>query len=742
MKLTYICDAGSSGNKFSRFWLMTFLGFLALVMSVGAVDAEEAGSLRVAMSGQYMPLHGEKDGQRVGFEVDVARVLGKHLGKQVVFLSRSEMGKGTLQAVAEGRADIGLNAITPTADRRKIVDFSRPIAVVRYLVVYDGSSNACANEVRAALGPAYDAAKEALGNVAKPAQDDAAAIQLIREGKARCAVVEEPSLANNMKNAGAVKVLNTPVGESPIAIAVPKGKKREIDELLNQWDVLKYVEMYQNTWKLENTKASEAWTLPYSEWPAEIKVAWKASPDFGMRYYRELREAYRANRLREAVQKLTKGADHATMVAAADTLIKLAGDKPLDENDRPSGKALRVLLDLKLASQTSLDGKKYLVAILYSYLSGGNSKDPVVGNIEDLSSIATSILEADAASQVEVYQLCQSLCRRGQNNSAYNPTYNQTLDKLLVAVFKQSPMGALCRAVYNFYVSCDDDDNFLSGEGTGLYSLDPITYALIKAEDWRRTEELMRKLLEYAVTVEGGEQERFLLQRIIENVEQIAAFNPNLTKRLEPAVVEAMTHVTPEDRSGIRDQYQQLVSAMKAGAEAVNRYEQAMSKFWAYQQEKKVVEPRIYDLRDSAKLAGLPQEVRDYVKQYAPPLEDTGTKNGQSGQADISRNYRYQMDVWDQFSKKVIILALKSGYPPLPFYYDTVSKTIGNFDLGSKNTVGGCESGSDWQMVGVMDLNKDGNPEIMFECPPMEGGIGAYSYQEWKNGKFTLRKLS
>lgn len=103
------------------------------------------------------------------------------------------------------------------------------------------------------------------------------------------------------------------------------------------------------------------------------------------------------------------------------------------------------------------------------------------------------------------------------------------------------------------------------------------------------------------------------------------------------------------------------------------------------------------------------------------------------------------MDVWDQYSKKVIILAvyypyqtIQSGYP---FFFDPVSKTIGNFDLGSKNVIGECEGGSDWEMAGIMDLNKDGNPEIMFKCPPMESGIGVYSYQEWKDGKFIARKL-
>lgn len=49
-------------------------------------------------------------------------------------------------------------------------------------------------------------------------------------------------------------------------------------------------------------------------------------------------------------------------------------------------------------------------------------------------------------------------------------------------------------------------------------------------------------------------------------------------------------------------------------------YEQAMSKFWAYWTAKKIVEPRIYDRRDSAKLAGLPQEVRHYLKSTSPLL--------------------------------------------------------------------------------------------------------------------------
>lgn len=277
-------SASKTGARGKTFGLLRIpvLAFLALMIGIGAAGAEEAGTLRVAMTGQYWPLHGEKEGERVGFEVDVAFLIGKQLGKQVVFLSRADLGTGTLQAVAEGKADMGLSAITPTAERRKIVDFSRPICAVRYLVVHDGGTNPCEKEVYAARGPAYEAAKKALGSMAKPVQDDTTAIRMVQEGKARCAVVEEPAIANYTGKSEAVKVLKTLVGESPIAIAVPKGKKREIDVLLDDAKVFRYVEESQRTWNVRRSFTSEeAVILPYAEWPAEIRAVSASASEAG-----------------------------------------------------------------------------------------------------------------------------------------------------------------------------------------------------------------------------------------------------------------------------------------------------------------------------------------------------------------------------------------------------------------------------------------------------------------------------
>src|SRR5688572_17050353 len=59
-------------------------------------------ALRVAMAGNYLPLHGLRGGILVGYEVDLAYALGKELGREVEFLDRAKLGGlTTVEAVQQ-----------------------------------------------------------------------------------------------------------------------------------------------------------------------------------------------------------------------------------------------------------------------------------------------------------------------------------------------------------------------------------------------------------------------------------------------------------------------------------------------------------------------------------------------------------------------------------------------------------------------------------------------------------------
>lgn len=215
-------------------------GVLALVLILcGAYHAEgEEKPLRVAMSGEYMPLHGTEGGKATGFEADVARALAEALGRKVQFLGPDQMKAGALAAVTSGAADVALNAVTPTPERAAKVDFTVPIATLDYLVATAEDSSAeaygsaCPRTVAVAEGPAASALR-----AAKPSQkvivvkSTNAAIAMLAERKVDCAVGEDISLFYAVNETG-LTVIDEPVGLSPIAMAVPKGQGRAYDVAL------------------------------------------------------------------------------------------------------------------------------------------------------------------------------------------------------------------------------------------------------------------------------------------------------------------------------------------------------------------------------------------------------------------------------------------------------------------------------------------------------------------------------
>jgi cystine transport system substrate-binding protein len=236
-------------------------GVLAVLLILGgAYHAEGVEKpLRVAMGGEYLPLHGTEGGKATGFEADVASVLGEALGREVQFLSPDQMKAGALAALASGAADVALNAVTPTPERAKKADFTAPIAMLNYLVATgEGSgaedfASACPRTVAVAEGPAASALR-----AADPAQkvivakSTDAAIAMLAEHKVDCAVGEDIAMLLAV-NETDLTVIDEPVGMSPIAMAVPKGQGRAYDEALLK--IAEQLKALRRKWQLREPQA-------------------------------------------------------------------------------------------------------------------------------------------------------------------------------------------------------------------------------------------------------------------------------------------------------------------------------------------------------------------------------------------------------------------------------------------------------------------------------------------------------
>jgi ankyrin repeat protein/ABC-type amino acid transport substrate-binding protein len=213
---------------------------LAVVCTAGIAAAQqstEGNVLRVALSGEYMPLHGFKDGVATGLEAEIAQRLARRLGATVVFVdTRRELGKGSVEAVASGEVHIALNSITPTPEREKLVAFTSPYLLMRYrLAARPEAVVGGLGELRgrvAGTALALRAVESALPAARRvPAPSTAAALKLLLAGKADFVAEEEVGLALAIQQMP-MKLVGASFGESPLAIAIPKGAAWRYEQAL------------------------------------------------------------------------------------------------------------------------------------------------------------------------------------------------------------------------------------------------------------------------------------------------------------------------------------------------------------------------------------------------------------------------------------------------------------------------------------------------------------------------------
>ena len=120
--------------KALRFTLTVTILSCLLVLLFGCQAAKQGGSatsvekqpglLRVGISANAPPLIYKKDGQITGLEASLARKLGNHLAKEVVFIEVP--WDEQLTYLREDKTDIVMSGMTITRERGYLVDFATP----------------------------------------------------------------------------------------------------------------------------------------------------------------------------------------------------------------------------------------------------------------------------------------------------------------------------------------------------------------------------------------------------------------------------------------------------------------------------------------------------------------------------------------------------------------------------------------------------------------------------------------
>lgn len=121
-------------------WLIVFsILTFAIVSPLAAGAVDTPASLRVATR-TVPPLVENVNGQLTGFSIDLWNALAEQLGTKTEFVSFPDVG-GLLDAVHDGKADLGIAAISITADRDKMFDFSQPMLSAGLQILVRGKSD-------------------------------------------------------------------------------------------------------------------------------------------------------------------------------------------------------------------------------------------------------------------------------------------------------------------------------------------------------------------------------------------------------------------------------------------------------------------------------------------------------------------------------------------------------------------------------------------------------------------------
>ncbi|MFM2482059.1 transporter substrate-binding domain-containing protein [Celerinatantimonas sp. YJH-8] len=91
----------------------------AALLSLHALAAEP---IRAALDPTYPPMEYMQDGQRTGFDIDLAKALQQKMGREIVYTDMDF--KAMIPSIIAGRQDIVLSAIYITPARKKVVDFT------------------------------------------------------------------------------------------------------------------------------------------------------------------------------------------------------------------------------------------------------------------------------------------------------------------------------------------------------------------------------------------------------------------------------------------------------------------------------------------------------------------------------------------------------------------------------------------------------------------------------------------
>ena len=219
--------------------------FLVLMLSlILFVSSFGAKKLYVGTNAEFKPYEYLEGDKIVGFDIELMEAMGKEMGYEIKWNNMTF--DGLLPALQMGKIDAVIAGMSPTAERKKAVDFSKPYlnfqtghsVIVRTnetAIVKKEDLNGKTAGVQ--LGTKQEELAKALEANIVRYDSFTGALLALKQSKIDAVVLDEQASAKYLKTMPEVKVADTIYDEDPgESIAVKKGNEKLIEELNSAFD--------------------------------------------------------------------------------------------------------------------------------------------------------------------------------------------------------------------------------------------------------------------------------------------------------------------------------------------------------------------------------------------------------------------------------------------------------------------------------------------------------------------------
>lgn len=243
-----------------RKFLVVFLSLLLFAFSFGAKK------LYVGTNAEFKPYEYLEGDKIVGFDIELMEAMAEEAGCTVKWNNMTF--DGLLPALQMGKIDAVIAGMSPTAERKKAVDFGKPylnFQTGHAVIVREDETEIVKNEdlkgkfTGVQIGSKQEDLAKGFGAEIVRYDSFTGALLALKQHKIQAVVLDEQSTGNYLKTMDGVKVTDIIYDSDPgESIAVKKGNTKLVEELNTAFDkVVESGKYYEILKKYFPEKAAE-----------------------------------------------------------------------------------------------------------------------------------------------------------------------------------------------------------------------------------------------------------------------------------------------------------------------------------------------------------------------------------------------------------------------------------------------------------------------------------------------------